>query len=273
MNTTISMCALALAALMFAPQDPGVQLPERLPATLELVEDGPQRYTFTCDYLQTDAEDTFVGKHRIRATYIRDPQAKTVGWSDVRIAAAKDLEDDFGEGEVQEYMEGFTYTPSPAFKLFMPEFFQGFPNTPTATFVKNLVWDTYMLEDFGRNHFEYLALNQPHEPQASRSRAPLAGMGAFQNSDIVLTWIGVSKRNGEPCALIQYEAFFNRFEMKLGATAFEGSSHYWGVISVSLTDKQIEHATLNEQVAMKITTGDNEPRRYRVLRLGQLTRG
>jgi len=263
--------ALFPLALALAMQE-GAALPERLPADLALREDGAQTYTFTCDYLETDADDRFVGKHHIRGTYVRDPEAKKVRWSDVRIAFAKELEDELQAGELQEYMQGFEYSPTAGFTLFLPNFFATFPSTPEATFAKNLVWDTYMLEDFGRNHFEHLELNRPYEPPASRSRAPLAGMGAFQNRDIELSWIGVSQRNGERCALIQYRAFFNRFEMALGETTYAGSSHYWGTIWVSLEDKEIEHATLNEEVSMRIRSGDAEEKRYRVLRLGELSK-
>ena len=48
--------------------------------------------------------------------------------------------------------------------------------------------------------------NKPFKPPASNSNVPLAGMGTFQNRDIELTWVGISERNGEPCALIDYRA-------------------------------------------------------------------
>ena len=80
---------------------------------------------------------------------------------------------------------------------------------------------------------------------------PLAGAGSFQNRQIELTWLGLSRRNGELCALIQYRAFLNKLKINLGDTHLKGKSSYWGEIWVSLEDKQIEHATLYEDVLLE----------------------
>jgi hypothetical protein len=68
--------AFAFLVLFAAPQEPDLppaeELPTRLPVDLELSEEGPQRYTFTCDYLATNSDDAFVGKQRLIATYVRN---------------------------------------------------------------------------------------------------------------------------------------------------------------------------------------------------------
>ena len=69
--------------------------------------------------------------------------------------------------------------------------------------------------------------------------------------------------------MIQYEAYFNRFEMALGTRALADLSHNWGMIWVSLTDKQIEHATLNEHVSIRIGEDDAATRQV-ALRIGKL---
>jgi hypothetical protein len=129
------------------------------------------------------------------------------------------------------------------------EFFPGFPEMEVKT--KNLVWDMHMIEQFSWDHFGKLELNQPYAIQTQPEDVPLAGAGTFQNRRIELTWVGLSKRNDEICALIQYQAFMNKFTTSMGSMSFQGRSHYWGDIWVSLSDKQIEYATLYEDVLVE----------------------
>jgi hypothetical protein len=53
--------------------------------------------------------------------------------------------------------------------------------------------------------------------------------------------------------LIQYQAFFNKLSIAIQNTRLQGRSHYWGEIWVSLTDKQIEYATLYEDVLLELS--------------------
>ena len=56
--------------------------------------------------------------------------------------------------------------------------------------------------------------------------------------------------NGRMCAVIQYEAFYNKLSLQAGGQNLNGRSDYWGTIWVSLADKQIEKGTLNEGVLL-----------------------
>jgi hypothetical protein len=76
----------------------------------------------------------------------------------------------------------------------------------------------------------------------------LPGVGNFQNRDVELTWIGNSQRNGKDCALIAYSAFFNPLDIANAGMTMKARSHYWGQIWVALGTKQIEFATLQEDV-------------------------
>ena len=90
------------------------------------------------------------------------------------------------------------------------------------------------------------------------------------NSKIELCWIGTSRRHGRPCAQLRYEAYHNRFDIQLPGSAFRGVSHYWGLVWVSLKEREIEHATLNEHVSLR--TGEDAGRRQLVLRRATMTR-
>ena len=229
-----------------------------LPSDIQLKEDEPYKYIFTCDYFYLNTQGDVVRKQRVSGEYTRALPDGKVRWNNVRIAQALGFDDAFPEGERQDYMEGFTYHPSsydmskPASSedMLKPEFFRDFPVDVVDT--KNLVWDTAMFEIFGWSYLDKLKLNRTYYPSEPVGEIPLAGAGAFQNRRIELTWLGISEMNEEPCALIQYRAFFNKFSISTEPISVRGGSHYWGEIWVSLKDKQIEYATLYESVLTEV---------------------
>jgi len=164
-------------------------------------------------------------------------------------------------------MEGFRYLNNLSNTL-KPEFFKGFP--PTAVFERNLVWDTGMMEHFGQDFFEQLKLNEPYHA-ISGEDVNMPEVGTFHNQNVVLEWIGRSQRNGQDCALINYQAFFNPLEIANGGLTLKGRSDYWGQIWVSLATKQIEYGTLNETVVgeMKLP-GQDATQIIHVFRSGTL---
>jgi len=69
--------------------------------------------------------------------------------------------------------------------------------------------------------------------------------------------------------VIDYRAFFNPLDIATAAMTLKGRSHYWGAIWVSLATRQIEYATLDEDVLGELTlAGQGAPRTISVLRSG-----
>jgi hypothetical protein len=206
----------------------------RLPAGLQVKDDTPRTYRFTCDYFNLDTKGNQAGPTlRAVGDYTRGLPDGKVRWNNVTVS-----------GQKRDFMEGFTYRRADAWNTTKPEFFQSFP--PMAFHERNLVWDTVMFEGFAENNFDKMSLNVPYHVPSETD--PLAGAGQFENKDIQLTWIGISKRNGQQCALIDYKAFFNKLAIKGAGFELVGRSHYWGQIWVSLATKQIEYGTLYEDV-------------------------
>jgi hypothetical protein len=152
-------------------------------------------------------------------------------------------------------MQGFRYHDDLGDTM-KPDFFKAFP--PTAVFERNLVWDTGIIEMFGQNYFDHLKLNEPYRILSNQD-VNMPGVGTFQNHDVVLEWVGRSQRNGQDCALIKYQAFFNPLEIATGGMTLKGRSDYWGEIWVLLATRQIEYATLYENVVgeMKLPGQDS----------------
>lgn len=248
------LCSLLMSATAFGQKpDAGPErYLSRLPADLRLVEKTPQAYSFTCDYFHVTPIGDLIRKQRVSARYTRALPGGKVRWTDVAVAEARNFDDPFPPGEKQPYMEGLSYLLSDRDNMLKPEFFKAFPASETSIFARNLVWDTHMLENFGQDYLGELKLNAAYRPRPKPEDIPLAGAGTFRNRQIELVWLGLSKVNGKLCALIQYRAFLNKLKINSGGFAANGKSSYWGEIWVSLEDKQIERATLFEDVLLEL---------------------
>ena len=222
----------------------------------------PSTWRLTFDYFNLDVKGHVIGRQRYSALYTRGLPGDTVRWNDVSIASA-DGWTEFGPAQKQDFMEGFSY-PHAADNL-KPEFFKGFP--PAAINQRNLIWDTHMFESYALN-LDKLKLNTVyHVPE--NGDAALAGMGTFHDRDLQLILTGNSLRNGRDCAVIDYRAMFNTLDVKLPGFEIVGRSDYWGQIWVSTATKQIEYATLYEEVLGEGTLlGQQKPMTISAVREG-----
>jgi hypothetical protein len=230
-------------------------------------DNGPRTYRFTVDYNSANTKGEILYRQRIAGEYTRGLAGGEVEWKNVTQAQAVGPTAPFGAPQKSDLMQGFRYRNDVPSTL-KPDFFKGFP--PTAVFERSLVWDTGMIEMFGQNYFEHLKLNEPYHIAADKD-VVMPDVGTVHSRDIVLEWIGRSQRNGQDCALIKYQAFFNPAEMVNGGMTLKGRSDYWGEIWVSLESKQIEYATLQEVVVgeMKLP-GQDTTQVINVFRIGTL---
>jgi hypothetical protein len=238
-----------------------------LPQGTTVKDNGLRTYRFTVDYNTANTRGETLQRQRLTGEYTRGLPGGEVMWKNVTQADADGATGPFGAVQKRDFMEGFRYTNDLGSTL-KTDFFKGFP--PTAVFERNLVWDTGMIEVFGQSYLEHLKLNEPyHSPFNQDVNMP--DVGVFHSRDVVLEWIGRSQRNGQDCALIKYEAFFNPLEIANGGMTLHGRSDYWGEIWVSLGTKQIEYGTIHESVVgeMKLP-GRDATQIINVFRVGTL---
>ncbi len=218
-----------------------------LPQSLEL-KDELQKYVVTTDHFNTDIFGNFFNKIRIKGDYTRGLPDKQVKWNNVSVAMSMSRNDEFSAGSPVAYMENFSYTVSE--DMLKPEKFSTF--TENSAYTKNLVWDMMGIEGLAWVNFNDLELNKPFKATFFNGKMDLAGMGSFENKDMVITWTGITERNGEYCAVIEFRTMNNPLEYTGDGMSMKGRSHYWGTIWVSVEDKQVEHAVLFEDVVMEI---------------------
>jgi hypothetical protein len=220
-----------------------------LPHNLPVKDSGQRTYRFVVDYNTANTRGEIVRRQRLTGEYTRGLPGGDVMWKNVTDAAVNSRTDPFPPAEKSDFMEGFRYHNSIADTM-KPDFFKGFP--PTAVMERNLVWDTGMFELFGQEQVAHLKLNEPFH-YISDQDSNMPGVGNFKNHDVVLVWTGRSQMHGQDCAVIEYRAFFNPLDVSNGGLLLKGRSNYWGLIWVSLATKQIEYATLYEDVLGELT--------------------
>jgi hypothetical protein len=232
-------------------------------------ENVTETFRFTTDYYFLNLKGVVGQRQQIMGVYTRDLTARMVKWTDVTVANSKGSSDSFGTKERSTSMEGFTYVLGAA-DTTKPEFFRDL--TSITMQEQNLVWDTRMFEIFAEDVFaDVRAKTEYHLP---REIIPLAGAGTFQNEDPRLTWTGTSHcSDREECAVIDYRAFFNTFELRIPKETLNGRSHYWGQVWVSLSTKRIVRATLYEDVLGEVVPeGLGKPQPVNVFRIGLFER-
>ena len=200
------------------------------------------RYRFVAVYTNFTDQGTLAGpKATVAGDFIFRYDDGTVRWS-----TATETTSDGEKSSVapQRYMQDLTYTRADRDKVFSPEFLRLFPQNSEK--VRNLVWDQVMFDSF-LDYLDKLKLSQPIKGPAGPVR--LGGNDYFYNHDIELTWTGITRRNGEDCLVIHYDAFQNRFEINAGNVLVKARSDYWGDMWVSVRTRQIEMGTLFEEVA------------------------
>jgi hypothetical protein len=236
-----------------------------LPQAPTVKDNGPRTYRFEVDYNTANTKGELVYRQRVTGEYTRGLYGGDVMWKNVTLANAVGATASFDVPQKSDFMEGFRYRGDAASTM-RPDFFKGFP--PNAVMQRNLVWDTGMIEMFGQSFFDKLKLNEPYQV-LSNQEVKIPDMGTFRNHSVMLEWIGRSLRNGQECALIKYEAFFNPLRVATGGFTLTGNSNYWGEIWVSLETRQIEYSTINESVVgeMKLA-GQDTPQTLNIFRSG-----
>ena len=218
-----------------------------LPQSLEL-KDELQKYVVTTDHFNTDIFGNFLNKMRVKGEYTRGCENGKAKWNNVTVAMSMARDGEFPQGAPLNYMENFSYSISE--DMLKAENFTTFREN--SAFAKNLIWDMMGIEGIGWMYFDKLKLNQPFKAGYFNGKMNLAGQGSFENKDMQIIWTGVSRRNDEQCAVIEFRTMNNPLEYSGDGMAMKGRSHYWGTIWVSLEDKQIEHAVLYEDVLMEL---------------------
>lgn len=249
---TIKFCLVLVAisisaTVSFGQMKIDSKIFKALPQDVEISNE-EQTYLIVTDYYNGDIFGNVYERMRIQGEYTNGLKNGQVKWNNVTMVTTNQPEAELPDGSPVIYMEDFTYKPSE--EMLNPEAFPG--SEEFAIFAKNMVWDMMGLEGFAWDFWDLLKINQPYSASEYNGKVDLAGQGFFENKNIILTWTGVTERDGELCATIEFRTLNNPLELSEGNMKLKGRSHYWGNIWVSMEDRQLEGAELFEDVAMEM---------------------
>ncbi|NMC36712.1 MAG: hypothetical protein GYA41_00125 [Bacteroidales bacterium] len=200
------------------------------------------KYRMNAVYLNRDLYGNFTGKTKVTGEYTRGLKNDSVRWNNVFISASDNLNEDFGTGAKQEYMENFRY--SPAKDMLKPDSFKDFPAGPETVLAKNLVWDMGAIESFAWEHIKDLKMNTDYTIPQSNEEFNMGGIGTYAHNNIHLCWTGICSFNDELCGVIEFRAVDNKIEMSVEPIKTKGTEQYWGTIRISLETGLIEQAEM-----------------------------
>jgi hypothetical protein len=236
---------------------------DQLPHGLEIDNSTPQSYQFTEVYINKNIDGTFLNKEMVTGQYTRGLTGGYVKWNNVYFASAHDsIDQSFPAGAKQEYMDNLTYIPTDSL-LTETSLYADFPTLfPDKIYAINLIWDIYGIEKVAWLYFDSLELNVPYKATQADIKIPILlpdFTGSYYQRDLRITWTGVTKLNNEDCAIIDFIALNNSTEYYIPGLHLQGNEDYWGTVYVSLKDKQIEYAVMNNSTTeVGQITGSNQ---------------
>lgn len=230
-----------------------------VPGELTLREDEPQAYVLTTQWHNRDLYGNLTDEYIITGGYTRALEDGLVRWKNVYIIFPHDSEETPADSVFQESVEGWSYK-SPE-DIASAGFFDRLPSDESQHLLRTLIWDAVVFETFAWTYFDKLELNETVEASEFEDfTAQMADWGKLVMKDLRLTWTGITKLNGEACAVIDYRSWANPVDSSSILMSVKGRSLYWGEIWISLEDKQIERATMNEDVIMEMISGHAAPK-------------
>jgi hypothetical protein len=224
---------------------------EKQPA-LKFDEKIPQQYTVTSTLYNRDMEGTIVSSMQITGKFTRSVEKGEVRcrWNDVKMFSSRDTLGQFPDGKPWDFMEGFSYALSG--NILSEDFYKDFPEED-RTYMKTLIWDAPWIEVayVGIDSAEYNKTYYSTDLEAKEIR--VQNFALLKTKNLKLKWVGITNKNDETCALIEFKTLSNPVESKSKELSVKGRSCCWGSFWVSLDDHQVEYAEINEDVIMEMS--------------------
>ncbi len=138
------------------------------------------------------------------------------------------------------------------------EYYKDFPPTQ-VDLMRWIVQDKVTFDMYAYLYADSLQLNVPYYPDFLQNhQADFEQYVNFNTQKLSLTWLGTSEMNGKECNLIYFRAMYNPIDSDDDVMAMSGRSCFWGHIWISVDAKEIEHATMNEDLVYKFRLKAND---------------
>lgn len=207
-----------------------------------------QTYLVTIEWKNRDIDGNLFNHYSVKAKYSKGLEDDYVKWNDVEITEFKDTNEIVNS---LNELENLTYKIEED-NFTKEEFYKNFPQQ-NLDLIRWFVQDAVGIETYGLMYFDSLKLNEVFYPDFFRNqKADFENHVNFNTRDLNLCWTGISEKNNEICALIHYQGMYNPVDSDTEAMKINGRSCFWGDVWVSFEDKDIEYATMYEDLVFKI---------------------
>lgn len=222
------------------------------PSEIKPGKPGIQEYAVTLKWQNIDPiNGTVFNCNAVKATYCTGLKNDSVSWKDVSEAQVSDFLQKEFKGTSLPSFDGFTYKINET--NFLGEDFYSTIPPEQRDLAKWLVSDAIQMQGLAWYVFDSLAFNKPYLPKfLNNYDVKFKDWVTFTSRYQKLTWSGITKYNNEVCAMIKFESLNNPVNIENLQMSVKGRSLYYGEMWISLSDKQVEYASMVEDVVMKL---------------------
>jgi len=128
------------------------------------------------------------------------------------------------------------------------DFYKDFPPAHVER-VRMLIQDKVTFEVWGLMYLDSLSLNVPFYPSLFQNQqANFEQSANFNVQKLNVTWLGYSKINDKDCILVYFKSMYSPFLVDNDDMVVSGRSCFWGNVWIFPDTRQIEYATMNEDI-------------------------
>jgi len=128
------------------------------------------------------------------------------------------------------------------------DFYKDFPPAHVER-IRTFIQDKVTFEAWGLMYLDSLSLNIPFYPSLFQNQqADFEQSVNFNTQKLNITWSGYSKINGKDCILVYFKSMYSPFLVDNDNMIVNGRSCFWGNIWILPNTRQIEYATMNEDI-------------------------
>ena len=137
------------------------------------------------------------------------------------------------------------------------DFYKDFPPAHVER-IRTFIQDKVAFEAWGLMYLDSLILNIPFYPSLFQNQqADFEQSVNFNTQKLNITWLGYSKINGKDCILVYFKSMYSPFLVDNDNMTVNGRSCFWGNIWIFPDTRQIEYATMNEDIVSHLKLKGN----------------
>lgn len=224
------------------------------PSEIKTGNPGIQEYNVSLKWQNLDAiNGNKINCNAVKATYLVGLEDDLVGWKEVTLSEIGDVKQEQFEGTFLPSFNDFTYNKYDT--GFLTEGFYKNIAPEHRDLAKWLVSDAFQMQGLAWYVFDSLEFNREFIPKILDNHdIKFENWVTFTSRWQKLIWSGITSQNNEICAVVKFESYYNPVETNNEVMALKGRSLYWGEMWISLEDKEVEYATMFEDVVFKLKT-------------------